>query len=265
MALRCPEGFDVDRLHERVMATYEKVAREPRGQFHFNRGMRYATQHLNYSPADLADVPRVSAARFVGAGNPHRIGPLNNGETVLDHACGAGLDLIIAARKVGAQGRALGVDMTSAMLECAWDGACMAGVDAWTSLFHARYEALPVDDASVDVVISNGVLNLAPDKTLVFKEIFRVLKPGGRLYLADAVIQQELHDVARGNVDLWAECIGGALLEPELLDLAALAGLEGAQITERFDCFSGCSAGYKVPPEIGLGAVNFFARKPLGS
>lgn len=263
MALRCPDGFDHERLRERVMATYEQVAREPRGQFQFNRGMRYAAQYLNYSKAELASVPRVSAARFVGAGNPHRIGTINAGETVLDHGCGAGLDLIIAARKVGSQGRAIGVDMTAAMLECAWDGACMAGVDGWTSLFHGCYEALPLDDASVDVVISNGVLNLAADKTVVFKEIYRVLKPDGRLYLADAVLQQELHESTRANADLWAQCIGGALLESELMELAALTGFVGQEITERFDCFRGCSVHFKVPAEIGIGAVNFLARKPV--
>src|SRR5690606_2987524 len=117
-------------------------------------------------------------------------------------------------------------------------------------------------DGSVDVVISNGVLNLAPDKRVVFAEIFRVLKPGGRLHLADVVVQRELTEEARGNPELWAACIAGALQEHELLELAALSGFVHARITERFDCFRGAPAEFKVSRDLQIGAVNFYARKP---
>ena len=123
------------------------------------------------------------------------------------------------------------------------------------------YEELPVADSSVDVVISNGVVNLAPDKTRVFREIARVLRPGGRLYLADVVVARELKMEARANPDLWAACIGGALPEPELFEVAAAAGLLDGRITERFDCFRDTSAEAKVSKDLRVHAVNFFARK----
>lgn len=262
MALTCPEGFDIERLRERLRATYERVAAEPGGEFHFHRGGAYATTFLNYAPEELARVPPASTKRFSGVGNPHRVGPLRSGEVVLDHACGAGMDLIIAARAVGPRGRAIGVDMTQAMLDHAWQAALAAQVDDWLSLFNGVCEDLPVDDASVDVVISNGVLNLAPDKRRVFAEIFRVLRPGGRLHLAGVVVQQALGDGICDDPELWTACIGGALLESELLELAAGAGFAGRRITEWFDCFRGAAAEHAVPRDLRVGAVNFFARKP---
>lgn len=255
------EELNVERLRAAVRATYERVAAIPDADFDFHRGADYAVRRLNYSADDLARVPRNSLMRFSGAGNPHRIGPLRSGEIVLDHACGAGTDLIIAAHRVGPTGRVIGVDMTPGMLDHAWRAAVTAGVDGWTSLFDGVYEDLPVDDASVDVVISNGVLNLAPDKARVLDEVFRVLRPGGRLYLADVVLQRPLrNDLC--DTALWTACIGGALTEAELLARAADAGFVKGQITERFDCFRETPNERKVPREVGAGAVNFYARKP---
>jgi SAM-dependent methyltransferase len=119
-----------------------------------------------------------------------------------------------------------------------------------------------VEDASVDVVISNGVINLAPDKTLVFSEINRVLRPGGRLYVADVVIARELKFEARSNPDIWAACIGGALQEWELVELAAGAGLENGRVVEHFDCFRDTSAEQKVSKDLKVQGVTFFANKP---
>jgi SAM-dependent methyltransferase len=124
------------------------------------------------------------------------------------------------------------------------------------------YEQLPVEDASVDVVISNGVINLAPDKTLVFSEINRVLRPGGRLYVADVVIARELKIEARSNPDIWAACIGGALQEWELVELAAGAGLVNGRVVEHFDCFRDTSAEQKVSKDLNVQGVTFFANKP---
>ena len=147
------------------------------------------------------------------------------------------MDLLLAARRVGPRGRAIGVDMTPAMRDVATRAAAQAGLGAIVSIRSGFFEQLPVDDESVDVVISNGVVNLAPDKSLVFAEIERVLRPGGRLYLADVVVQRELKYEVRNSPELWAACIAGALPEPELAELALASGLRDPRITERFDCF----------------------------
>ena len=204
MATTCPDGFDVEKLRELVRAEYDRVAREPRGTFHFHRGPEYAAGLLGYDPAELALIPAESTASFAGVGNPHRIGPLHPGEAVLDIGCGAGMDLLLAARRCGPEGKLIGVDMTPAMLELAKRSALKAGLWGNVEVRRGTAEALPVDNESVDVVISNGVLNLSPDKISAFREIYRVLKPGGRLHLADVVVQRELSLAARSDVDLWA-------------------------------------------------------------
>lgn len=261
MATTCPTGFDVGRLRAQVLATYDRVAREPEGDFHFHRGPEYAARYLRYNPVELRQLPGASTSRFAGVGNPLRIGPIRPGETVLDHACGAGMDLLLAAMRVGPAGRAIGVDMTPAMCAVAADSAREAGIGRIVEIHNGMYEALPVADQTVDVVISNGVVNLAPDKSRVFAEIHRVLKPGGRLYLADVIVARELTLQARSNPDLWAACVGGALPELELYGLAAATGFEDARITERFECFSGTSAEVKVSKDLRIQGANFYARK----
>jgi SAM-dependent methyltransferase len=246
-----------------VLATYDRVARDPAGDFHFHRGARYAVEYLRYDADELAQLPPESTARFAGVGNPLRIDALRPGETVLDHACGAGMDVLLAARRVGAAGRVIGVDMTPAMREVAAAAAERAGFGAVVEIRDGLLERLPVANASVDVVISNGVLNLAPDKDLVFSEIHRVLRPGGRLLMADVVVQRELKVEVRNDPDLWAACVAGALPEHELPQIAERLGLRDARITERFDCFRDTSAEAKVARDLRIQAVNFLARKPL--
>jgi ubiquinone/menaquinone biosynthesis C-methylase UbiE len=262
MAITCPIGFDVDRLRAQVLATYERVAREPGGEFHFHRGARYAAEYLRYNPAELALLPEKCTARFAGVGNPLRIGPIHRGETVLDHACGGGMDALLAARRVGPEGRVIGVDMTPAMRDVATEAAKQAGFDSIVEIREGVFEELPVDDESVDVVLSNGVVNLSPDKAQVFQEIFRVLRPGGRLYLADVVVRRELKYEVRNNPDLWAACIAGALPEPELEKLALAVGFREPRIVDRFDCFRDTTAEVKVAHDLEVHAVNFHARKP---
>jgi ubiquinone/menaquinone biosynthesis C-methylase UbiE len=262
MALSSPVGFDVDRLRAQVLATYERVARDPAGVFHFHRGARYAADYLHYDAAELAQLPDASTARFAGVGNPLRIGPVHPGETVLDHACGAGMDVLLAARRVGPKGHVIGVDMTPGMRAVAARAADAAGLGAIVEIRHGVFERLPVADGSVDVVLSNGVVNLSPDKSQVFREIHRVLRPGGRLHLADVVVQRELKQEVRNNPDLWAACIAGALPEPELPALALATGFREPRIVERFDCFRDTTAEAKVARDLHVHAVNFFARKP---
>lgn len=261
MAATCPAGFDTDRLRAEVIDTYERVAHQPEGDFHFHRGPRYAAEYLGYDAGELARLPTTATRRFAGVGNPLAVGPVYTGEVVLDHACGGGTDLLLAARRVGREGRAIGIDMTPGMRTCASTAAAEAGLADRVQVLEGYMESLPVPDGSVDVVISNGVVNLSPDKEQVFAEIARVLRPGGCLYLADVVVQRELTLEARNDPDLWAACVAGALWEPELTQLATAAGLKGCRVTQRFDCFRGTSAEHKVSQDLQVQGVNFFARR----
>jgi SAM-dependent methyltransferase len=204
MAATCPIDLDVERLKELVRMEYDRVAREPQGKFHFHRGPEYAAEMLRYDPDELTLIPAASTASFAGVGNPYRIGPIAPGETILDVGCGAGMDLLLAARRSGPKGHVIGVDMTPAMLELVRSSALKMGLWENVEVHRGYAEELPVASEIVDVVISNGVLNLSPDKLSAFREIFRVLKPGGRLYLADVVVQRELSLGARSDVVLWA-------------------------------------------------------------
>lgn len=269
MAIQCPQHFDREYLRQQVQVTYDRVAREPGAEYHFHRGPEYAHTFLGYDLDELKSIPRESTSRFAGVGNPILIGDANpeigaiqKGHTVLDHACGAGMDILIAARRVGASGKAIGVDMTRAMRQQARESARIAGLTDTVDIRDGFFEDLPVEDNSVDIVISNGVVNLAPDKQLVFDEIFRVLKPGGKLFLSDVVVQCEMTLDARSNPDLWAACIGGAVVEKELYPLAQAAGLVDARIVQRFNCFYNTSAERKVAKDLFIHSVNFFARKP---
>jgi SAM-dependent methyltransferase len=202
-SLACPVDLDTARLHEAVRDTYAHVAREPGGDFHFHRGPDYAAARLGYDAGELATLPAACTEPFAGVGNPLAIAPLAPGETVLDVGSGAGMDLLLAARRVGPDGRAIGVDMTEAMIDRSRRAAREAGLDN-VEVRQGDVHALPMEDASVDVVISNGVLNLAYDKPRAFGEIARVLRPGGRLQLADIVVGGPLSDRIRSDYELWA-------------------------------------------------------------
>lgn len=265
MSTACPTGFDVERLESEVLATYDRLARDPASDFHFHRGADYAVELLGYDAGELAALPAVSTARFAGVGNPHRLGPLAPGETVVDIGSGGAMDLLLAARRVAPHGRAVGVDPTPAMRDLARAAAAEAGLDGVVELLAGTAQALPLPDASVDVVQSNGVLNLTPDKAAAFREIARVLRPGGRLHLADVALDADLHEHERMQADLWAACVGGAVLEAELAELAAGAGLVGAAVVERHESYRGTSADRKLAKAVGVHGVGFFARKPAGS
>jgi SAM-dependent methyltransferase len=203
MAAVCPIGFDIEGLKNEVRRTYAAVAADPRGEFHFHRGPEYAARQLGYDADELARLPRFATEPFAGVGNPFRMGRLPRGAAVIDIGSGAGMDCLLAGSDVGPTGRVVGIDMTDEMLERARRGAAHMG------LTHVRFEKadmeqLPFDDESVDVVISNGVINLATDKPAVFAELLRVLRPGGRLQFADIIIGTELSEDARNSIDLWA-------------------------------------------------------------
>jgi len=262
MATTAPSGFDAARLRDAISATYERVARDPSGVFHFHRGRAYAVERLGYDGDELDSLPREATDRFAGVGNPLQIGPIEPGETVLDHACGAGMDLLLAAKRVGPFGRAIGVDITAGMRAAAERAVVQAGLGDRVEIRAGSYEDLPVPNASVDVVISNGVVNLSPDKRRVFAEIWRVLRPGGRLYLADVVVARELKLETRQQPELWAACIAGALPEPELGMITGEMGFVDGRVHAYFECFAGTSAEDKVSRDLRVRSLNFSARKP---
>ncbi|MEO1232374.1 MAG: methyltransferase domain-containing protein [Myxococcota bacterium] len=202
MSAQCPIGLNVDQLRTEVQAIYGQVAEDPSGDFHFHRGPDYAARALDYDRAELAELPDGATASFAGVANPHKIAPLLPGETVLDIGSGSGMDLLLAARAVGPEGRAIGVDMTEAMRAKARAAAEALGL-AQVEVRAGDALELPVEDASVDVVISNGVINLVPDKNRAFSEIARVLRPGGRLQLGDIVVGAPLSEGIRSDIDLW--------------------------------------------------------------
>jgi SAM-dependent methyltransferase len=202
MATSCPIGLDLDQLRREVGFIYARVAEDPAGDFHFHRGADYAVSLLGYDAVELAAIPATSTASFAGVGNPHRVALIEPGETVIDIGCGAGTDLLLAARRVGPRGKAIGVDMTSAMADRARSGAREMGLDHVEIRIGDALE-LPVESATVDVIISNGVINLTPDKDRAYAEAFRVLEPGGRFQLADIIVANELSEKIRSDIDLW--------------------------------------------------------------
>jgi len=194
-------SVDVDLLREEIRRTYTDVSTEQDQEFVFPTGRGWA-QELGYPEPELSRVPDATVESFAGVANHWTLGRIEPGSIVLDLGCGAGTDLLIAAQMAGPQGRVFGVDMTAAMLERASASAREMGL-ANVELHESLIETLPVDAASVDVVISNGVIDLVPDKDAVFAEIDRVLRPGGRLQVADVVIHIEVSADARERIDLW--------------------------------------------------------------
>jgi SAM-dependent methyltransferase len=194
-------SLDLEELRTAIQQEYEAVALDPQRGFHFHTG-RPLTRLLGYQDAWLEGIPETSIESFAGTGNPFSIDEIRRGELVVDIGCGAGIDSLIAARMVGPTGKVIGVDMTAAMLEKARHSA--VGAQITNVEFREGYaEELPLPDAWADVVISNGVLNLMPDKTAALKEMARVLKPGGRLQIGDILVQKAVPDSARQKIDLW--------------------------------------------------------------
>ena len=202
MPVTCPIDLDVASLRNEIRMIYGRVAADPDGEFHFHRGPEYAVSRLGYDQNELMQLPSTVTASFAGVGNPHAIAPIERDAVVVDIGCGTGTDLLLAARHIGANGRAIGVDMTLAMRERAMAGAQSSGFRN-VDVRDGDATNLPVEDSTVDVVISNGVLNLVPDKRGAVCEIARVLKPGGRVQIADIVIGEVLPDSALRDIDLW--------------------------------------------------------------
>ena len=201
--------LDTAELEGRVKLMYEEVALEPDHEFHFETG-RPLAERLGYAPGDLDRIPTAAIDSFAGVGYFLDLAALALGETVLDLGSGSGMDSFLAANQVGTNGRVIGVDMTDAQLSKARRLAADGGF-AQADFREGYIETPPIDDGSVDCVISNGVINLSPDKPAVFAAAAKALRPGGRLALADIVTEHQLPEGVTCDASLWAACIGGAM------------------------------------------------------
>jgi arsenite methyltransferase len=193
--------IDVEVLKSEIRKTYARVSEQPDEDFIFPTGRAWA-EDLDYPRELLARVPEIAAESFAGVANPFALGALEPGQAVLDVGSGAGMDSLVAAQMVDADGRVTGIDMTPEMLAKARAAAAEMGATN-VEFVEGEVERLPFADASFDVVISNGVIDLIPDKDAVFAEIQRVLRPGGRIQVADVTIQNPVSEEGRRKIDLW--------------------------------------------------------------
>ncbi len=226
-----------DEIKDEVKKAYSQVAKASSSCCEPSSRKDYALA-LGY---EIDGIPDSATESFAGCGNPVVLASLKEGEVVVDLGSGAGLDAFVAARKVGESGRVIGIDMTPDMLEKSRAAAKRAGISN-IEFREGDIEHLPVDDNSVDVIISNCVINLAPNKSKVFREAFRVLRPGGRLAVSDIVLDKELPEHIRENIGNYTGCLGGAILEEAYLDLIREAGFERVEVVDRAGFNLGVSA-----------------------
>lgn len=246
-------------LLQRVQDMYRAVARTPEAAFHFETG-RPLAERLGYPPALLSAVPPPALESFAGVGYFFDLAGLQPGETVVDLGSGSGTDSFVAALQVGPRGSVLGVDVTPEQLAKARELAAAHGFDR-AEFREGRIERLPVADRSVDAVISNGVINLVPDKPAVFAEAARVLRPGGRLALADIVTERPLTEAIVCDVDLWASCIGGAPQQDDYRAAIEDAGLHVEHVRENPYAFLSDQAR-SASATFGVRSVSVLARRP---
>ncbi len=224
-----------------VRAMYTEVASIPEKEFHFPTGRR-ACEFVGYPQLQLDSVPKTAVESFAGVGYPFAAGVIRSGNVVLDLGSGSGTDALIASLLVGPSGHVIGLDMTEAMRDKLRANAERMGTSN-VEVLEGNAEAIPLPDASVDVVTSNGVLNLVPDKPRAIAEIARILRPGGRMQLADIVVNTLPSEACRSHPELWAECIVGATTADRYIRLFEAAGLLGIEILGQQDYFAGsCSA-----------------------
>jgi arsenite methyltransferase len=251
-----------DLIFSAVRAMYTDVALHPEREYHFPTG-HAACVFVGYPSARLAELPPVALESFAGVAYPFAANVIDEGDTVLDIGSGSGTDLLLAARTVGGDGHAIGLDMTAAMLEKVARSVAAAGVSN-VRLLEGNAEKIPLPDGSVDVVTSNGVLNLVPDKRTAFAEIHRVLRPGGRVQIGDIALGQPLSGDCVSNPKLWAECIVGATLEDEYLTMLQQSGFTCVEVLGRLDyfCASVSAATRSIAQSFHARSVVIRAAKP---
>jgi arsenite methyltransferase len=254
------QNLDTKDLEQRVTEMYHEVAVHPDHEFHFETG-RALAERLGYPATELDAIPAGATDSFAGVGYFLDLAGIRPGETVLDLGSGSGMDSMLAARHTGATGRIVGVDFTDAQLEKAHRLATGAGLTQVE--FHRGYiERTPMADDSVDVVISNGVVNLSPDKPAVFREVARVLRSGGRLALADIVTDSQLPEGVTCDAALWAACIGGAMQVDAYRAAIETAGLriETVRVNDQYRFLSDSAVG--ATAQWGVKSISLLAVKP---
>ncbi|HEX4867553.1 MAG TPA: methyltransferase domain-containing protein [Acidimicrobiales bacterium] len=252
-------SIDVDGLREKVKAMYQEVADAPHGTFHFEMGYGLAAR-LGYPTNELDQVPTEAIESFAGVGYHLALAALRPGDRVVDLGSGSGMDAFLAARQVGASGEVVGIDMTDAQLS---KSRQLADRDGFSNTrFDKGYiEDAPVADGSATVVISNGVINLCSDKPAVFREIARILEPGGRLAISDIVTERQLTEAIVCDVSLWASCIGGAMQQDDYRAAIEGAGLSIATVQEnpQYRFISDSAQG--ATSTFGVKSISIFATK----
>jgi len=254
------ETVDRTALESKVKAMYSDVALNPHGEFHFEMGREMA-ERLGYAPADLDRIPSEAIESFAGVGYFFALADLRAGEQVVDLGSGSGMDSFIAALKVAPTGRVVGVDMTDAQLAKA-ERLARTGAIPNVTYRKAYIEETGLDAASFDCVISNGVINLSSDKARVFQEAARLLKPGGRLAIADIVTELPLPSTVVCNADLWAACIGGAAQQDDYSLTIEAAGLHIARVEENTGYRFISDRARKATEKWHVKSVSILATKP---
>lgn len=253
-------AFDPQELESKVKAMYRSVAEDPHGEFHFEMG-RAMAERLGYAPADLDRIPAEAIESFAGVGYYFHLADLKPGEMVVDLGSGSGTDTFIAALKVGARGKIMGVDMTD---EQRAKAERLRDRDGFLNVSYVKgyIEEAPLPDGLADAVISNGVFNLATDKSKVFGEAGRLLKSGGRLAISDIVTEVQLPEGIVCNSDLWAACIGGAAQQDSYRQMIEAAGLRVIKVEEnpQYQFISNNAKG--ASKKFGVKSISLLAAKP---